>query len=61
MFSVTRLCFQSFPISEIQQLALAKRNENTAGTEISLLNPNSFLMYSSKTLFEFAVIGAFAF
>lgn len=56
MFSVTHLCFQSFTVSEIKQLALAKRNENTAGTETSLLNPNSFLLHSSKTLFEFAVI-----
>lgn len=54
MFSVAHLCFQSFSVSETQRLAPAKRNENTAGTEISLLNPNSFLLHSSKTLFEFA-------
>lgn len=54
MFSVTHLCFQSLSVSETQQLASAKRNENTAGTEISLLNPNSLLLYSLKALFEFA-------
>lgn len=53
MFLITYLSFQSFSVSETQQLALVKRNENSAGTEISLLNPTPSCCTAHKLYLNF--------